>query len=580
MVLTHERYLERLEERIGSIASIFVDEVTPECSASVVAEHERRHGDGLDTLLVAYFSPSHPEHLVAVREIDELRLRLFEESFEAPISAWCQRHAVRCSGEKPSLRLSQLAWMDIPGGDPGHTKAGAPRNDLLRSRIRANARATASAAYLYAKQGSLCECYHSLGWGATLQDAKLIAESLLVMGTRYLVPHAFFYSTRGLRKHDAPPSFIHMPYWPLFGELSKRVETIASAFEGTWNDAAIGVVEPSGGLPDQAQLGCYEELQHRLLSAHLDFLTVDTDILLGGTLTRDGLVARDVCLRAVVVPPMRDLEPELESWLERFSSGGGLVVQVRDLGSIGASVETLRAHCPPPLEMSASNGDGGAVLAVCRRDARRRCWLLVNSSSHPVDLVLGPPPGEQLRVVPLGPEPPPSPRAPPRPRGIPEPRGIRRASRVASRRLREHALGAPGTVSVSCAGHRRTPPSRQEGAPEHGDRLGRPVVVAPSIAQPAPARALAHVAPRAGQREGGRDARADPEPAERKRPAILATHHRQLRSLAHARAERAARGLRDPVQLRDRCTAALGDGARRDRRRLAHPLRRPWALWT
>ena len=51
------------------------------------------------------------------------------------------------------------------------------------------------AAYFYDKQASLCECYHSLGWGATLQGAKILAEALLVSGVNCLVPHGFFYST-------------------------------------------------------------------------------------------------------------------------------------------------------------------------------------------------------------------------------------------------------------------------------------------------------------------------------------------------------------------------------------------------
>lgn len=388
MELTHERYRHRLGPRLAGIASIFVDEVEPRPSASVIAELERRHGDDVAGTLMAFAAPAHPSHIQALREMQEVCLQLFEKSFEAPIAAWCRRNGVRYSGEKPSLRLSQLAWMDIPGCEPGHTKAGAPCSDLLQAEIRGNAKATASAAYFYAKEGSLCECYHSLGWGATLQDAKLIAESLLLLGTRWLVPHAFFYSIDGLRKHDAPPSFFHMPYWRMFGELSRRVSAIAGILDGTWLDASIGVVEPTGGLPDSDQLACYERLQLALLGAHLDFLTVDHPILSAGSLVDGSVALRDVRLRSVLVPPMRDPEPSLDEWLGKFEHAGGQVVRVVGPEDIDDVIARLRAHCPPLLSITAHAGDASSVLVACRRGVRGRHWLMVNTSSGPVDLHL------------------------------------------------------------------------------------------------------------------------------------------------------------------------------------------------
>ena len=151
--------------------------------------------------------------------------------------------------------MAQLRYMDIPGCEPGHTKAGAPL-DLLGPHLRQNAKATASAAYFYGKEGSLDECYHSLGWSGTLQDAKLMADGQLLAGITYLVPHGFFYSTHALRKHDAPPTFFFQaPYWPLFGKLAEHVDRIGRLFEGTHIDAQILVVEPSSGLPSARRSG-------------------------------------------------------------------------------------------------------------------------------------------------------------------------------------------------------------------------------------------------------------------------------------------------------------------------------------
>lgn len=400
--LTHDRYAAALGPRLALVTSIFVDEVQPVISRSVLRELERRWGDDARTLVLAHFAPSHPRHLEALRVFQELRLELFMETFEAQVSGWCRAHNLRYSGEKPSVRLRQLAAMDVPGCEPGHTKAGAARLDLLQGDIRGNARATASAAYFYGKEGSLCECFHSLGWGATLQDAKIISESLIAFGVRWIVPHAFFYSTRGLRKHDAPPSFLQMPYWPLFGELTRRVEELARHLSGSVIDASVGIVEPSGGLPDKNQRACYENLQYRLVEAHCEFVVLDTDILAQGSLSSAGWSYRDITLQALIVPPMRDPEDELLRFLQRFEDQGGFVARVEADQDCDVVVSDVTRQFPPAVTVSSCSPDGKAVICARRRGpSERERWLfLVNTAPRAVALSISS--ASPLEVVDLG----------------------------------------------------------------------------------------------------------------------------------------------------------------------------------
>ncbi|MCX7670915.1 MAG: glycosyl hydrolase, partial [Anaerolineae bacterium] len=277
---THERYARRYGAKFGrTIRSIFVDEVQPGWSDRLPEAFRAEYGYDLLPLLPALQDPTHPDHLRVAHDLRRLQYRLFCRSWEEPVAAWCRAHGLAYAGEKPSLRLAQLRYMDIPGCEPGHTKAGAPL-DLFGPHLRQNARATASAAYFYGKEGALDECYHSLGWSGTLQDAKLMADGQLLAGIKYLVPHGFFYSTHALRKHDAPPTFFFQaPYWPLFGKLAAHVERIGRLFEGTHMDASILVVEPASGLPTRPDLEAYVRLQALLLENHLDFHCADTDIL-------------------------------------------------------------------------------------------------------------------------------------------------------------------------------------------------------------------------------------------------------------------------------------------------------------
>lgn len=388
--LTHERYAARFKESFGRrILSIFVDETQPEWSDTLPSAFAEEYGYDLLPLLPALQDRSHPKHSQVAHDLHRLKYKLFVKSFEEPIAQWCKEHGLLYAGEKPSLRFSQLRYSDLPGGDPGHTKAGA-KMDILRPPLRSNARAAASAAYFYGKPGALVECYHSLGWSGTLQDAKLIAEGLVLMGIDYLVPHGFFYSTHALKKHDAPPSFFfQMPYWPLFGRLSQRIDRLYERFEGSHIDAELLVVDPTGGLPTRSDREAYGRLLDALMEARVDFLIVDTDILESGRIERaaDGTArvhVREIAAKAVLLPPMQVVEAPLGAWLARFEEQGGTVLRFDGECESDKARQAVLGAVKPHLNLQIIEGDGRGVQLVTRKRDGRRAWLLLNTARERV----------------------------------------------------------------------------------------------------------------------------------------------------------------------------------------------------
>jgi len=374
--LTHERYRERCGDQFGEpIASIFVDETAPVWSDRLPAAFREEYGYDLAGAMPALQDSDHPQHVRVSYDLHQLKYRLFCQSFEEPIAAWCRANGLAYSGEKPSLRLAQLQYMDIPGCEPGHTKVGA-RPDLLQVRVRGNARATASAAYFYGKAGALCECYHSMGWSATLQDAKFVADGLLLMGIKYLVPHGFFYSTHALKKHDAPPTFFfQMPFWPLFGHLSRHVERIGRLFDGTYIDAEILVVEPASGIPAHEDLMAYESLLWLLAESHLDFHMVDTDIL------RDGRIG--------------------EGWVQ-FETAGGHVVRCRREFEPDDLQAALLRLVQPSLSVQVDGKEAGEILVVQRAAEGRTLWFVLNTGIKALQAEFSA--GGELHEIPLQPD--------------------------------------------------------------------------------------------------------------------------------------------------------------------------------
>ncbi len=385
LALTHERYVQRLGDNFGEVASIFIDEVEPQRSQAFVERLTKRHGEDPFARLLAASVPEHPGHLAARREVESALFEGFVEVFERPIAEWCAGHGIAYVGEKPSLRLRQLALMDLPGCEPGHVKAGDPL-DLLGGRIRRNALATSSAAYTYARSGSLCECYHSIGWGATLQDAKVIAEGLIAFGISSIVPHAFFYSTRGLRKHDAAPSFFHMPYWPLFGELTRRVGAIPAALGESWRAARVAVLEPSEGLPDATQREQYASLVARLVAEHVEVLVIDTDTIQADA--HGPLEVRDLRIDTLVIPPIAELAEATETAIERRRRGGLSVVRILDTADLAASAAAIAAASPPRLRMTCDQATDRLICSHWRDGAGIDRYLLLNTGTVALDLTL------------------------------------------------------------------------------------------------------------------------------------------------------------------------------------------------
>ena len=398
--LTHERYWKRYADKFGkTIVSIFVDETAPGWSDRVPDAFLAEYGYDLCERLPALQDRSHPDHLKVAADLYRLTYNLFCETFETPISQWCRAHRIAYSGEKSAVRFSQMRYMDIPGCDPGHTKAGA-KMDMHGVNPRRNARATASAAYFYHKCGALDECFHSMGWSATLQDAKLVAEGLLLNGISYLVPHGFFYTTHGLAKHDAPPTFFfQMPFWPFFGRLSERLNRIADLFQGTHIDAKILVVDPGSGLPSKADGDAYMRLQDVLLENHLEFLMMDTDVLQESRIEDGRICVRDLAARLVILPPMQVVEPPLQKWLRDYEAAGGIVIACDRDFDPGALLERIEKAVTPSIRIQGNGREIPDIHVVKRVSKDRTLWFALNIGGKTVTAQIEA--GGELRELPL-----------------------------------------------------------------------------------------------------------------------------------------------------------------------------------
>lgn len=339
---THEKYRARLGDEFGrTVKGFFSDEIdlVPHggkirWSPLLPALFERRCGYSLiDRLpaLVTGMDGGFRQSGAKVRyDYWNVMTDAFIESYDRQVERWCTENGLKYAAEKPVLRSAQLASISLPGCDAGHQKVGSAFR--VSPDYRANPKVTSSAAHFYGKPCALCEAYHSVGWSMTLQDMKWMADWLAVQGVGFLVPHAFFYTTDGLAKHDAPPSsFFQQPYWKHMGRLTAYLRTVFAALDPQKRRIELLLIDPttsrwtamgeSEGLRDKLAAD-FAALQEALLRRHFDYYIADPRLLPEFRAESDRLRRGKDVFRALVMPPMTNLEDEAVRAVRDFAQAG------------------------------------------------------------------------------------------------------------------------------------------------------------------------------------------------------------------------------------------------------------------
>lgn len=286
--LTHQRYYQEVGEFFGNtIPGIFTDETAPPAwSPHIESELNLGPRD-----VAALWQDDHPRMGEVRLAWRECALKLFGERWEVPIANWCREHHLIWGAEKPTWRPAQFWRADEPSTDAGHRRIPAPPEPLTTD-LRANARAAIAAAEQRGNETVRCECFHSLGWGATLQDQKWAFDWLAVQGVNRFTPHAFYATSVGLKKHDAAPSFFaENPYWPHFRLLADYVGRLSLALSSGRERARLAVVHPTRALwlRDSEVHAEFEQLCADLLARQIQFHIVDEQALLEATPQGGGL---------------------------------------------------------------------------------------------------------------------------------------------------------------------------------------------------------------------------------------------------------------------------------------------------
>ena len=406
---THEKYKKYLGHEFGkTIKGIFTDETaiwgyhsSKPWSAIMPKIFMEKNGYDILPLLPMLHDDFGGETAKVRKDFFQTITDAFIESYDVQLNRWCEENGILYTGEKPILRISHLKHSHIPGIDAGHAKAGDMLPITWRQAYRSMPKVASSAAHFYGNELAMVEAFHSMGWDATLQDLKYNIDIFAITGVNIIVPHAYFYSTDGLRKHDAPPScFFQIPQWKYMGLLSDHMQATQAFLKGN-RVADVLVLDQSTGFwtmgpnrdKKQEYSDAFCELQEKLLLNMKDFYIIDTELLCESKIADKQIHVNDEPFKVLIVPPMDYMDDSTAAFITQFDKAGGAVLHLT-AENVDYIVEQTCNVAPPCILFGGSD----KMLACVYQDGDTQNIFALNTDGNPVDVLLCTQDGARLNL--------------------------------------------------------------------------------------------------------------------------------------------------------------------------------------
>lgn len=277
---------------------------------------------------------------------------LFMEAYHDQYAAECERRGLLYTTEVPMLRNADEGVAHIPGVDHAHDRIGEdlPHGWLERDPTYSRhwPRFKSSIAAQHGRARVAVEAFHSLGWGVRLADLKALIDRMTALGVNLIALHGFYYTAGGLAKFDAAPSeFYQHPWWRHFRKLADYAARLSWIASRGRDVAPVALLDPVTSLWTGGgdwwnvlrRLGADGKPAERIADdwcALMEALTthqrlhhhLDPADLAGATIAGDELVVGQARYRALIVPPVMNLEADAFRRLEEFAGAGGIIIWV------------------------------------------------------------------------------------------------------------------------------------------------------------------------------------------------------------------------------------------------------------
>lgn len=199
----------------------------------------------------------------------------FETTYYTQLYNWCEAHHIALTGHPAEPDATRhLRYFHIPGQDIVWRQIEPDHDSALEGRQSTQAKAAASMMIHGERRRNANECCGAFGHELTFDEMGWLANWLLIRGCNLLIPHAFYYSVRGPRKHERPPDVgLHSGWWDdRFSAFARGCRRLCWLNTDSQPVCRVAILGEHHHLPYRAAKACFEH--------QIDFHYLDVDDLL------------------------------------------------------------------------------------------------------------------------------------------------------------------------------------------------------------------------------------------------------------------------------------------------------------
>lgn len=197
----------------------------------------------------------------------------------------------------------------------------------------------------------MCEAFGAYGWNEGLRMMKWIADSLMVRGINYIVPHAF--DPKEFPDWDCPPHFYahgKNPQFEKFPVLMDYINRITSIFKNGTFPASVAVLYPAE--MEWAGHSMPIEKPCRTLTKHqIPFDIVTLDYLEQGQIEGAKITINQTAFDTLIIPDCDYIPVKAKEMIHTLKAANIHVIHTKNLEEIGkelASKSSIRLSDPQP----------------------------------------------------------------------------------------------------------------------------------------------------------------------------------------------------------------------------------------
>lgn len=341
--LVYDEYWKRFRKHFGTtILGFFTDEPgmynnfadsdpgSIPWTEKLPAFFERMNGYPLEQVMNSIFETQGQKSIEARVDYWNTISLLYQESYFKRLQKWCHKKGVAFTGhvlvEEDMVNTAKtqgnffttMEHLDFAGYD---------LLGRLEPKTLIAAKLASSASKAHDLYGVTAETFGIFGWDITEEEMKRVVKWQAEQGLDVLIPHALYYSLRGERYSDCPPSFMAEKFWAKFDEFVEASKEALTSKENELAEVAIYYpIETVWGYlsPDDTTEAEKVDYAFQTASYTCYNIGVGFNYVPASTLTRGNFVNYKV----LILPKTEVLPLEVMRKIVKFAKDGGQVVCV------------------------------------------------------------------------------------------------------------------------------------------------------------------------------------------------------------------------------------------------------------